>query len=475
MVNVDPDATAVAPAAAFGGEADQPRRGRLVVFGVVAIALLMVSIDQTSVATALPSIQRDLDTSLAWSGWTITVYSLGQIIGMPVAGKLSDQFGRKAVFMVVVGVFTLTSLCAGLVHDIDLLIALRALQGLAGGGIVPSATGIVSDQFGHDRDRAIGMFTSIFPIGAIIGPIVGGVLVTYSSWRAIFLINLPLGVAMLALAAVLIGRSPRSDRAGRVDVGGIALLSGLLLSTMTAIALAGTPLPAGARLAALVVGGVIAAVIGWKFLTHARRDPFAVVPWRLLHGRAFGLMNTINLMFGAAALGFGALVPLYAENRYGILPLAAGGLLAVRAIGMIGTSALSVYLLRRTGHRRLMITGFTLLVTGLVVLAAPSPFTSPEVWLSIGAGITGLGMGVAAPASNNASLHLAPAEVASITGLRGMFRQSGAIVSISVATAILSISAQPGITQAYVFVAFAAILATAIPLIIVLPDHRGAW
>jgi MFS family permease len=445
------------------------------VFGVVAIALLMVSIDQTSVATALPSIQRDLDTSLAWSGWTITVYSLGQIIGMPVAGKLSDQFGRKAVFMVVVGVFTLASLCAGLVHDIALLIALRAVQGLAGGGIVPSATGIVSDQFGHDRDRAIGMFTSIFPIGAIIGPIVGGVLVTYSSWRAIFLINLPLGVVMLALTAVLIGRSPRSDQPGRVDVGGIALLAGLLLSAMTTIALAGTPVPLAARLAALAVGGALTVVLGRRFLTHARRDPSAVIPWRLLRGRAFGLMNTINLMFGAAALGFGALVPLYAENRYGILPLAAGGLLAVRAVGMIATSALSVYLLRRTGHRRLMIAGFTLLVVGLVVLASPSPIASAEVWLSIGAGITGLGMGIAAPASNNASLHLAPAEVASITGLRGMFRQSGAIISISVATAILSISTQPGIAQAYVFVAFAAILLTAIPLIIVLPDHRGAW
>src|SRR3954447_8665539 len=413
MVTVDPDATAVA---SNDAEADQPRRGRLLVFGVVAIALLMVSIDQTSVATALPSIQRDLDTTLAWSGWTITVYSLGQIIGMPVAGKLSDQFGRKAVFMVVVGVFTVASLCAGLVHNIDLLIALRALQGLAGGGIVPSATGIVSDQFGHDRDRAIGMFTSIFPIGAIIGPIVGGVLVTYSSWRAIFLINLPLGVVMLALTAVLIGRSPHSHRAGRVDIPGIALLSGLLLSTMTAIALAGTPLPVGARVTALVVGALVAVVLGRQFLAHARRDASAVIPWWLLRGRPFALMNTITLLYGAAALGFGALVPLYAENRYAILPLAAGGLLAVRAVGMIGTSALSVYLLRRIGHRRLMIAGFTLLVAGLILLAAPSPFASAEVWLSIGAGITGLGMGVAAPASNNASLHLAPGEVASLTG-----------------------------------------------------------
>jgi len=111
----------------------------------------------------------------------------------------------------------------------------------------------------------------------------------------------------------------------------------------------------------------------------------------------------------------------------------------------------------------------------LVAASIPSPFSSAEVWLSIGAGITGLGMGFAAPASNNASLHLAPAEVASITGLRGMFRQSGSIISISVTTAILSISTQPGIAQAYVFVAFAAILLTAIPLIIAVPDHRGAW
>jgi Na+/melibiose symporter-like transporter len=280
---------------------------------------------------------------------------------------------------------------------------------------------------------------------------------------------------MLALTAVLIGRSPHPHRAGRVDIPGIALLSGLLLSTMTAIALAGTPLPVGARVTALVVGALITVVLGRQFLTHARRDPTAVIPWRLLRGRAFGLMNTINLLYGAAALGFGALVPLYAENRYAILPLAAGGLLAVRAVGMIGTSALSVYLLRRIGHRRLMIAGFTLLVAGLILLAAPSPFASAEVWLSIGAGITGLGMGIAAPASNNASLHLAPGEVASITGLRGMFRQSGAIISVSLTTAILSISAQPGLAQAYVFVAFAAILAAAIPLILALPDHRGAW
>jgi MFS family permease len=351
----------------------------------------------------------------------------------------------------------------------------RVFQGMAAGAIMPSATGIVADQFGRDRDRAIGLFTSIFPIGAIIGPIVGGVLVTYTSWRAIFLINLPLGVLLLILVPVLIRRTPRTRAAHHIDLKGIGLLCGLLLSTMTTITALGTPGDLRLQVTAAAVAGVVAAVLGWRFLRHARRDPDAVVPMRLLRGRTFGVMNTVNVMFGAAALGFGTLVPIYAESRYGIVPLAAGGLLAIRAIGMISLSSLSVFLLRRTGHRILMVAGFALMIVGLVLLALPPQGLAAQAWLSLAAGITGLGMGMAAPASNNASLHLAPREIASITGLRGMFRQSGAIVSISVTTALLSVSTEPGITQAFVFAVFAVILLAAVPLILSMPDHRGSW
>jgi MFS family permease len=465
-----------------GGSIDQDQRQgeeplprRWTVFAVIAIALLMASIDQTSVATALPAIQNDLGGSLAWSSWTITVYALGQIMSMPIAGKLSDQFGRKTIFLAAITMFTLTSLCAGMAGDIATLIVVRVFQGLAAGAIVPSATGIVADQFGRDRDRAIGMFTSIFPIGAIIGPVVGGVLVTYTSWRAIFLINLPLGVLLVILVAVLIRATPRTTAAIPIDLRGIGLLCGLLLSTMTAITALGTPGNLRLQIIAASIAAVVAAVLCWRFLRLARRDPHAVVPMRLLRGRTFGTMNTVNVMFGAAALGFGTLVPIYAESRYGIAPLAAGGLLAIRAIGMISLSGLSVFLLRRTGHRILMVAGFVLMIVGLVLLALPPLGMPTQAWLSVAAGITGLGMGMAAPASNNASLHLAPREISAITGLRGMFRQSGAIVSITVTTALLSVSASPGITQAYVFGVFAVILLAAIPLILAMPDHRGSW
>ena len=102
---------------------------------------------------------------------------------MPVAGKLSDQFGRKTIFMCAVAVFTTASLCCGLSNSIYLLIALRGVQALGGGCFMPSASGIVSDQFGPDRDRALAMFTSILPIGGIVGPVLGGLFVTYWSWR----------------------------------------------------------------------------------------------------------------------------------------------------------------------------------------------------------------------------------------------------------------------------------------------------
>lgn len=169
--------------------ARHPRRH--LVFGIVSIALFMASIDQTIVATALGTLQRDLHAPVNWSSWTITIYALGQIIVMPLAGSLSDQYGRRRVFVVAIVVFTTASLCCGLVGSIYLLVPLRAVQAIGGGAFMPSATGIVSDMFGPDRDRAVGLFTSIFPIGGIVGPVLGGVFVTYWSWRGIFLVNVP--------------------------------------------------------------------------------------------------------------------------------------------------------------------------------------------------------------------------------------------------------------------------------------------
>src|SRR6185312_945681 len=155
------------------------------------LTLLMSSIDSTIVAVALPTLISDLHTSLVWAGWTLTAYALTQTVMMPLVGKLAEQFGQMRVFLVCMFVFTLGSLLCGLAPNIYVLIACRVIQAIGGGGFLPSAAGIVAREFPRNRDRMIGLFSSVFPIGGIIGPNLGGFIVQNWSWREVFLINVP--------------------------------------------------------------------------------------------------------------------------------------------------------------------------------------------------------------------------------------------------------------------------------------------
>ncbi len=446
---------------------------RRLVFVIVSIALFMASVDQTVVATALSALQRDLHAGIQWGGWTITIYSLGQVLVMPLAGKISDMYGRKRVFLIAAVIFTASSLLCGLSVNIYMLVILRAIQAIGGGAFMPSASGIVSDHFGRDRDRALGMFTSIFPIGGVVGPILGGVFVTYWSWRGIFLVNVPIGIVLIILGLIFIPQGQTRAK-GSLDVHGVVLLGVLILSAMLGI----TSLGDG-NTQILSVGfllpEIIAAIALYLFLRHTRRAAAPFISSRLLHGRGFGIMNLINFLYGSAALGFGALVPLYAQERFGIPVLGAGTLLTARAIGMICVAGFAVFALRRTGYRLPMIVGFVIIAIGLTMMAIPTPPMTPYAWLSIAAGITGLGMGLSVPASNNAVLQLAPDQIAGVAGLRGMFRQSGSIMAVSVATAIAARGSDPGAALGEMFLVFAAILVCVLPLVFLVPEHRGNW
>jgi EmrB/QacA subfamily drug resistance transporter len=453
---------------------DEPAERRWLIFAIVSLALLMASVDQTIVATALPTLQRDLHGTVNWASWTITIYALGQILVMPLAGRLGDQFGRKRIFVGAAVLFTVASLCCGLANDIYVLVALRAVQAIGGGAFMPSATGIVAEQFGRDRDRALGLFASVFPIGGILGPVLGGVVLTYWSWRGIFLVNVPIGILLVISASLLIPRTERHVR-GRLDGLGILLVGTTLLPAMFGVAYLGGP-SASLASPAFVLPEVLGAVSLALFVRHARRASAPFIPARLLVGRGFGVMNLLNFLYGAAALGFGALVPLYAEQRFGIASLEAGALLTARAVGMISTAALAALLLRRTGHRWPMVIGYVIVIVGMLGLAyGPAGGVSSYLWLAAAAAVSGVGMGTATPASNNASMSLAPDQAAAIAGLRGMFRQTGGITAISVTTAFLARATDPGLAQAWVFVVFAGILAAALPLIRRVPDQHGRW
>jgi len=448
-----------------------PRRA--LIFFIVSVALFMGSVDQTAVATALSTIQDELRGGIEWTSWTITIYALFQILTMPLAGKLSDMYGRKKVFVIAAVVFTVASLVCGLVDNIYVLVVFRALQAIGGGAFMPAATGIVSDHFGENRDRALGMFTSIFPIGGVVGPVVGGLIVSALNWRYIFFVNVPIGAILIVLAVVFIpAGATRTSK--RLDVYGIVLLGALILSLMLGITMLGEP-DVGLLDPRFLVPEIIAAIALALFVVRMRYASAPYIPLRLLTGPGFAVMNLINLLVGGAAMGVAALIPVYAQTRFGMAPLEAGSLVTARAIGMAAMAGVAVMLLRRTGYRPPMIIGFVVTAASLVGMGIVPDSLSSYLWLTAAGGLAGLGLGIALPATNNALLHLAADDIGSIAGLRGMFRQSGSILAISISTALAARSDDPGAVLGLCMLVFAGVLVCVIPLILFVPDHRGSW
>lgn len=441
-------------------------------FAVVSLALMMMSVDMTIVATVLHTIETDLGAPLSWTSWTITVYALGQIVTMPIAGRLGDVLGRRRVFLAAVVVFVIASAGCALSQNVVMLIGFRLMQSIGGGAFMPTAAGIIAERFGPDRDRAIGLFTTILPIGGLLGPVIGGVIVAHASWRAVFVVNLPVGVVVLIAATVLIPRDSAPSQRQRIDVVGASLFAIGLLSVMTAISSLAArewhdPLPLGGFVLAV---GAFTAMVLWS-----QRAPAPFLPLRLLYGHGFAAVNVINFLYGTVIFGMTALVPIYVQERYGFSALNSGLVLAARAVGMIALAGLAVMALRRTGYRTPMVVGFVLSSMGLIALGLPAPAGHAWLWLGASAALTGIGMGASIPASNNAGLRLAPDDVAAVSGVRGMLRQAGGIVTVSVVTAIVASSTHAGRVLGDSFVVLGLILVLMSPLVLWVPNHRGRW
>lgn len=465
-------ADAVTPS---GGESRPVRR--VLVFTIVALALLMMSVDLTIVATALDSLQQGLQTSINWAGWTITAYSFGFMLMLPISGKLSERYGRRTVFLCSVVVFTAASLCCGLADNIYTLIGLRAVQAAGGAGFTPSATGIIVDHFGDARDRAVSLFGSIFSIGAMIGPIFGGLFVTYWTWRGVFFVNVPIGAAIIVLALRYIPR----DRSTTVkveqtmDLVGIALLGSGLLTGMLAASYLGEK-TAHVWSVAFMVPSAIAIVALYVFFRHVRHSLHPFIAPRLIHGPGFGTVNLLNVLYGGATAGMVALVPLYATNRYAFDALDSGTLLIAQGAAAIIFSFGGALALRRTGHRPPLYVGGAVMALGMLLLSlSPLDSVPPYPWLAASAFLVGAGSGTVNPASRNAGLQLAPEHSSILAALRSMCRQIGAITAISITTAVLASADNPGRMQAWVYAMAALLLIAALPLITRVPEHHGSW
>jgi EmrB/QacA subfamily drug resistance transporter len=455
------------------------RRRAYLFFGLAALSLLMFSIDSTVVAVALPNMMADLQTSLVWLGWTLTGYALAQTAVMPLAGKLSESFGRMRVFLVCTFLFTLGSLLCGLAPNIYVLIACRVLQALGGGGFLPSAAGIVAREFPNNRDRMIGLFSSIFPLGGIIGPNLGGFVVEHWSWREVFLINVPIGIVVFVV--LLLQKAPPEVTAERhIDLPGAVLFAGAITSLLAALSLLGNDpsfIRSPAFWAMLVGAGALMAI----FARQELRTAEPILDLRLVLRGPFLAVNAYNFIFGATVFGFFTFIPYFVVTQYGMSTVESGAILTPRSVAMTATSTVASLYLIRLGYRWPMLAGMACIVAAMSLLsqgwseAALGSLhigTFPLVGAEVALG--GVGMGLAAPSSSNALLDLLPERAAVVTGIRGMFRSTGGIIGTAFIVLALELSPDKAAGMRTIYAVLAVLLLTTIPLTFAIPDTARA-
>jgi EmrB/QacA subfamily drug resistance transporter len=453
---------------------------RYLIFVAAGLSLLMSSVDGTVVAVALPNLIEDLGTNVLWAAWTISIYFIAITMAMPMAGNLSDRFGRKNVFLISLILFTGSSLACALAPDIHTLIAFRFIQGIGGACFLPTAAGMVSDHFPDHRERAIGLFTSIFPIGGVIGPNLGGWIVSHYSWRYVFYINVPVGIGLMVLITMLLKPSRVSSR-HHLDLAGAFFMSGAILFLMFGLNLIGETSSFRSFLfAALFM--VLSSSSLFLFLRQEKKAPNPILDMALLRSRPFLAANVLNMVIGAGAWGILSFIPLYATSVHKLSTLLSGMILTPRSLGMIFASAVTSFLLRRWGYRWPMVWGLGMISFSTILLGEGVPLArmmgirwGTAELLSFLILFSGIGSGIAFPAANNACIELLPDKVATIVGLRGMFRTVGAALGVSLITFALHLSSNPNTGFRITFMACGLAILFTIPLVFLMPAGKKAW
>ena len=367
------------------------QRRRLIIIGALLLGMLLAALDQTIVATALPTIAGDLH-GLSHLSWVVTAYLLASTISTPLWGKLGDLYGRKTFFQAAIIIFLIGSALAGLSHTMLQLIAFRAVQGIGGGGLLTGAQTIVADVVpARERGRYQGLFGSVFGVTSVLGPLIGGFFVDNLSWRWVFYVNLPIGIVALAVvAAVLPGHLRRA--AHKIDYLGTVLLAGAATSLVLLTSLGGTTYAWAS--APIFIMGAAAVVFGAAFVWAESRAAEPVLPLHLFRNRIFSAASAVGFVVGFAMFGAIAYLPQYMQIVKGVSPTISGLRLLPLMAGLLTTSIVSGRLVSRWGRYRIFpIIGTAVMTIGLYLLSHLGVTTSD--WLSslymlvLGAGIGG--------------------------------------------------------------------------------------
>ncbi|MGW2324976.1 MFS transporter [Streptomyces sp. NPDC001700] len=422
-----------------------PRR-RMLVLAICCMSLLLVSLDNTVLNVALPSMRSDLNASVSGMQWTIDAYTLVLAALLMLAGSTADRIGRKRVFQTGLVIFTLGSALCSLAPNLGALVGFRMVQAIGGSMLNPVAMSIITNTFTEPRERAraIGVWGGVVGISMAAGPIVGGVLVESIGWRSIFWINLPVGLAAMALTARFVPES-RAPKPRRPDPIGQLLVIAVLGCLTYAIIEA----PGHGWASPLITTCATVAVIGLvALIRYERRRAEPLIDVRFFHSAPFSGATVIAVSAFAALGGFLFLNTLYLQDVRGLDALHAGLWMLPMAFMCFICAPLSGRLVGHGGPRLpLLLAGVTMAASG--VLFAVFDAQSTNVLLLIGYVLFGIGFGlVNAPITNTAVSGMPRSQAGVASAVASTSRQVGQSLGVAVIGAVLAAGAAAGVAGA---------------------------
>jgi EmrB/QacA subfamily drug resistance transporter len=406
-----------------------PRQVRLVFVGLM-LGMLLAALDQTIVATALPTIVGDLG-GLNHLSWVVTSYLLASTVSTPLWGKLGDLYGRKGFFQSAIVIFLIGSALSGLSQNLNELILFRAMQGLGAGGLIVGAQAIIGDIVPpRDRGRYTGLIGAVFAVSSVAGPLLGGFFTDDLSWRWVFYINLPIGaIALFVVAAVLHAKTTRIEH--DIDYLGASIMSASVVALILMLTWGGSTYAWGS--ATIIALGVIAVLLLGVFVAVERRATEPIVPLHLFSNKVFRVAFATGAIVGFSMFGALTFLPLFLQIVHGASPTSSGLQLIPIMIALLITAIYSGRRISATGtYRRFPIVGTAMIATSLYLLShigVSTPFWETSIFMLIlGAGL-GLTMQVLLIAAQNSVEYK---ELGVATSLATFSRSIGGSIGVAV-------------------------------------------
>ncbi len=424
------------PTATTTGQVGLTHRQIQVVYTGLMAGMLLAALDQTIVATALPTIVGDLG-GLSHLSWVVTAYLLTSTISVPLYGKISDLYGRKNLFQAAIIIFLVGSALSGLSRNMLQLVAFRALQGMGGGGLMAMTMAIIGDVVSpRERGKYQGYLGAVFAFASVVGPLLGGLFVDHLTWRWVFYVNIPVGILALVVTSTVL-RLPFRRVQHRIDFAGSALVMSAATCLLLVTVWGGSPQhPWGsAEIIGLLVAGL--ALLGAFFVQEGRAvEP--IIPLRLWRGRVFAVATALEFVVGFAMFGAIIFLPFWLQTVGGASAENSGVSILPLMAGVVFSSIASGRIITRTGRYKVWpVTGTATVTIGLYLLSTMHVGTG-RLQSSLFMVLLGLGMGmiiqVMVLAVQNSVEHR---DLGTATATESFSRSMGGAFGVAVFTSVL--------------------------------------